>query len=137
VKILIMGLPGSGKTHFARQLLAALPAGAIHYNADEVRATINRHLGFSAYDREHQAYTMGWLCEKVHSTGGIAVADFVCPTPKTRALFGHDCTTVFINTIDAGRFHDTNRMFQRPISPDYTLTDWADSDDLMTRIITP
>ena len=48
-KILIMGLPGAGKTTLARQLAPRL--NAVHYNADDVRANVNRDLGFSETDR--------------------------------------------------------------------------------------
>ena len=44
-KILIMGLPGAGKTTLARHLAPRL--NAVHYNADDVRANVNRDLGIS------------------------------------------------------------------------------------------
>ena len=44
-KILIMGLPGAGKTTLARELAPLLRA--VLFNADEVRKTLNRDLGFS------------------------------------------------------------------------------------------
>ena len=85
-KILIMGLPGAGKTTLARTL-APLLNGVI-FNADEVRAQINRDLGFSPEDRVEHARRMGWMCDRVVEAGGIAIADFICPTPQTRAAFG-------------------------------------------------
>ena len=51
-KILIMGLPGAGKTTLARQLAPRL--NAVHYDADDVRANVNRDLGFSEPDRVEQ-----------------------------------------------------------------------------------
>jgi adenylate kinase family enzyme len=44
-KILIMGLPGAGKTTLAKQL--ALRLNAVHFNADDVRANVSKDLGFS------------------------------------------------------------------------------------------
>ena len=85
-KILIMGLPGAGKTTLARTL-APLLNGVI-FNADEVRAEINRDLGFSPEDRVEHARRMGWMCDRVVEAGGIAIADFICPTLQTRAAFG-------------------------------------------------
>src|SRR5215472_13682202 len=84
-KILIMGLPGAGKTTLARQLAPRL--NAVHYNADDVRAQINRDLGFAEADRVEHARRMGWLCDQVVKAGCFAIADFICPTPATRVAF--------------------------------------------------
>jgi len=110
-KILIMGLPGSGKTTLARKLAPMLNAAL--FNADEVRANISKDLGFSRDDRIEQARRMGWLCDRVVETGGVAIADFICPTPEARVAFG-EAFVVFLNRISEGRFEDTNRMFVPP-----------------------
>ncbi|WP_423906930.1 adenylyl-sulfate kinase [Candidatus Spongiihabitans sp.] len=60
-KILIMGLPGAGKTSLAKELAPLL--NAVHFNADVVRKNINSDLGFSNKDRIEQARRMGWMCE--------------------------------------------------------------------------
>jgi adenylylsulfate kinase len=110
-RILIMGLPGSGKTTLAKLLAHRLQA--VHFNADEVRQNINRDLGFSVSDREEHARRMGWLCDQVAAAGHHAVADFVCPTRTTRAAFG-PAFVIYMNTIRAGRFEDTNALFEPP-----------------------
>lgn len=111
-KLLVMGLPGSGKTWLSKALAPLL--GAVHFNADEVRLNINRHLGFSVADRIEQARRMGWLCDQVTKAGGWAIADFVCPTLETRAAFG-EATVIWVNRITAGRFEDTNKLFVPPV----------------------
>jgi adenylylsulfate kinase len=111
MKILVMGLPGAGKTTFARVLAPMLRA--VRFNADEVRANISKDLGFSLEDRIEHARRMGWLCDRVVEAGGIAIADFVCPTPETRAAFG-EAFVVWIDRISEGRFEDTNKLFIPP-----------------------
>jgi Adenylylsulphate kinase len=117
-KILVMGLPGSGKTTLARLLAPRL--GAVLFNADEVRANINRELGFSHDDRIEHARRMGWLCDRVNDAGHAAIADFICPTPATRAAFG-SAFVIFVDRIREGRFADTNRLFVRPATYDFRV----------------
>jgi adenylylsulfate kinase len=118
-KILVFGLPGAGKTSLSQVL--ALRLGAVHFNADQVREHINKDLGFSPADRIEQATRMGWLCDQVVKAGGTAIADFVCPTFETRAAFmlGGECSLVWCDRIQSGRFADTNRLFQRPTPDNY------------------
>ena len=121
-KILIMGLPGAGKTTLARILAARL--NAVHFNADEVRAHINKDLGFSESDRIEHASRMGWLCDQVVKTGGFAIADFICPTNETRRAFlqGGPALIVWMDRIEKGAFEDTNKMFVRPETFDVHVT---------------
>jgi cytidyltransferase-like protein len=110
-RILIMGLPGAGKTTLANALAPLL--NAVVFNADAVRANLSRDLGFTHPDRIEHARRMGWMCDRVVEAGGTVIADFICPTAETRAAFG-DAFTIWIDRIDAGRFEDTNRMFVAP-----------------------
>jgi hypothetical protein len=110
-KILLMGLPGAGKTTLARDL--APPLRAVVFNADAVRKHLNRDLGFSRADRIEQARRMGWLCDRVAEAGHWAIADFICPTPEARAAFG-PAFVVWLDRIKAGRYADTNALFVPP-----------------------
>lgn len=110
-KILIMGLPGAGKTTLANALAPLL--NAVVFNADAVRANLSRDLGFSHEDRIEQARRMGWMCDRVVEAGGTVIADFICPTAETREAFG-EAFTIWVDRIDTGRFEDTNRMFVPP-----------------------
>jgi hypothetical protein len=113
-KILIMGLPGAGKTTLSHVLARRL--NAVQFNADEVRASINKDLGFSEADRIEHARRMGWLCDQVAKTSGFAIADFVCPTAATREAFlqGGPAFVIWMDRISVSRFPDTNRMFVPP-----------------------
>ncbi|MAJ23168.1 MAG: adenylyl-sulfate kinase [Candidatus Pelagibacter sp. TMED64] len=108
--ILIMGLPGSGKTTLASELAPLINAKRI--NADEVRKTAN-DWDFSEEGRLRQAKRMADLATKYKENGNYVIADFICPTPETRNLFPADYI-VWVDTIKKGRFDDTNAMFVNP-----------------------
>lgn len=121
MKILIMGLPGAGKTTLAEQLQKKLKC--VWYNADEIRNHINRDLGFTDADRIEQATRMGRLCDIVLRADRYVIADFVCPTDETRRAFNSDFI-IWLDTIDAGRFEDTNKVFEKPTYVQLTIDTW-------------
>ena len=116
--ILIMGLPGSGKTTLASELVPLLKAKWL--NADEVRKEAN-DWDFSAEGRTRQAKRMWSKAKEFRDQGNHVVADFVCPTPAARALFPADFI-IWVDTIKEGRFDDTNKMFVKPDKYNYHVT---------------
>jgi adenylate kinase family enzyme len=112
VIIQIIGLPGSGKTTLSKALMEH--TDAIHLNADEVRADLNKDLGFTPEDRKEQARRMGALARLLHAQGRTVIVDFVCPTYETRRLFGKPDYLVWVDRIDESRFADTNKMWEDP-----------------------
>jgi adenylylsulfate kinase len=118
-KILIMGLPGAGKTTLANALAPLL--NAVVFNADAVRTNLSRDLGYSHHDRVEHARRMGWMCDRVVEAGGTVIADFICPTEETRAAFG-EAFTIWLDRIEAGRFEDTNQMFVAPARYDLRVS---------------
>ena len=116
--ILIMGLPGAGKTTLAEKL--ALLIDAKRLNADEVRKAAN-DWDFSEEGRKRQARRMADLALKLKSDGNNVIADFICPTPEARKLFPADYI-VWVDTIKAGRFEDTNQMFVKPEKYNFHVT---------------
>ena len=116
--ILIMGLPGSGKTTLASELVPLLKAKWL--NADEVRKEAN-DWDFSAEGRTRQAKRMWAKAKEFKEQGNHVVADFVCPTPAARALFPADFI-IWVDTIKEGRFDDTNKMFVKPDKYDFHVT---------------
>ena len=118
MKILIMGLPGSGKTSLAK-LLAPM-FNAVWLNADEVRKQDN-NWDFSEDGRRRQSLRMRSLAEGDVGNNRNVVADFICPTEQTRADFDADYT-IWMDTIKEGRFEDTNKMFEAPTKYDFRVT---------------
>ena len=113
-----MGLPGSGKTTLASELVPLLKAKWL--NADEVRKEAN-DWDFSAEGRTRQAKRMWEKAKEFKNLGNNVVADFICPTPAARALFPADYI-IWMDTIKEGRFDDTNKMFIKPEKYDYHVT---------------
>lgn len=122
MKILIFGLPGSGKTTLAKPLAELI--GGVHINADEVRKEYN-DWDFSIQSRVRQAQRMRYLADGVVRAGKVAVVDFVCPMKETREVFAADFT-IWMDTIESGRYDDTNLLFQKPDSVDYHVSAWFD-----------
>jgi len=122
MKILIFGLPGSGKSTLAEPLADLL--GGVWINADQVREEYD-DWDFTPEGRMRQAQRMRFLSDGVVRAGKIAVTDFVCPTETARQAFDPDYT-VWMDTIEAGRFEDTNAMFEKPPQCDYHVANWFD-----------
>jgi GTPase SAR1 family protein len=144
-KILIMGLPGAGKTYFAEKLKRYLeqhgdvmkisPGRVLDYegipgpdfynvkvvwfNADEIRKRFN-DWDFSREGRIRQSLRMFEFAVKC--SGDFVICDFVAPLPEMRNNFKADWT-IWMDTIDAGRYDDTNRAFVPPDVYDFRITE--------------
>ena len=143
VKILIMGLPGAGKTYFAERLkqylednssLATMPTSRLvqmesppsnykskvdWFNADDIRKRFN-DWDFSREGRIRQSLRMAEFAFKC--TGDYVICDFVAPLPEMRHNFKADWV-IWIDTIDAGRYEDTNKAFIPPDVYDFRITE--------------
>ena len=124
MKILIMGLPGSGKTYLAERMQPIL--NAAWYNADKVREMAN-DWDFSPQGRIRQSLRMKNLADYEKSHGRIVICDFVCPTSETKTNFDPDIT-IWMDTIKSGRYEDTNKMFEKPINVDFKVTEMNDTN---------
>lgn len=124
MKILIMGLPGSGKSTFAKRLvedLNALGKSAEWFNADIIRKTFD-DWDFSVAGRERQAERMRKFADDTAAKDKIAVCDFVCPTDKLRSIFNADIV-VWMDTVSKSQFEDTDKIFEEPRHYDYRITE--------------
>lgn len=110
-----MGLPGSGKTTLAVELMKLLAPDAVHLNADAIRK-VNNDWDFSPEGRIRQAKRMRSLADGIIRK--YAIADFVAPLPEMRRIYAPDYT-IWVDTIPAGRFEDTNQVFSAPT--DYNM----------------
>ena len=124
MKILVMGLPGSGKTYLAERMQPILKAA--WYNADIVREMAN-DWDFSPEGRIRQSLRMKNLADFEKNQGRIVICDFVCPTHETKENFNPDIT-VWMNTITSGRYEDTNKMFEKPKNVDYEVMEMNDKN---------
>ena len=142
-KILIMGLPGSGKTYLATALKQYLETASsiktmpmfrtvnmehtpvtYHsqvdwFNADEIRKRFN-DWDFSREGRIRQSLRMAEFALKC--TGDYVICDFVAPLAEQRNNFKADWT-IWMDTIDAGRYADTNQIFVPPDVYDFRITE--------------
>jgi adenylylsulfate kinase len=116
--ILIMGLPGAGKTTLANELSKLIECKRL--NADEIRKAAN-DWDFSEEGRKRQATRMSDAALKIKKEGNNVIADFICPTPAARELFPADYI-IWVDTIKEGRFEDTNQMFVKPEKFNFHVT---------------
>ena len=150
-KILIMGLPGAGKTFLATALKKYIEENSgIHhfpmerainmeyvphnykcsvdwFNADEIRKRFN-DWDFSREGRIRQSLRMAEFALKCSSD--FVICDFVAPLVEMRNNFKADWT-IWVDTIDQGRFDDTNKAFIPPEVYDFRVTEqnadkWAE-----------
>jgi hypothetical protein len=125
--IQVIGLPGAGKSTFAKELADRI--NGIHLNADEVRAELNKDLGFTAEDRIEQARRMGALSRLLSKQGYHVVVDFVNPTKETRDSFGKPDKVVWMNRKPVRDFPDTTAMWETPHNVDLMFDDLTEYTD--------
>ena len=125
-KILVMGLPGSGKTHMSNRLQTELSCA--WFNADAIRKMAN-DWDFTENGRIRQARRMRSIADYEKSCGRTVICDFVCPTELTRFIFEADII-IWMDTIKKGRFEDTNKIFEPPQEYDFKIEHLMSDDEI-------
>jgi len=115
MKILVFGLPGSGKSTFAKHLTDNTEI--VHFNADEIRSLF-KDWNFTERGRLRQAIRMEDLCQIANKH---CVVDFICPFNLYRKNYD---ITIWMNTIQMGKYEDTNKIFEKPDKVDYEIKDY-------------
>jgi len=115
--LLIMGLPGSGKTTLADATAERLRASCfavLRINADVVRG-LHADWDFSREGRIRQAQRLRAAAEA--ACADVVIMDFVAALPEQRDIVAPN-VLVWMNTIAAGRYEDTNAAFVPPARAD-------------------
>ena len=99
--------------------LSGLNATVTWLNADDVRKKYN-DWDFSREGRIRQSLRMLEFALTVNTD--YVICDFIAPIPEMRNNFKADWT-IWMDTIDAGRFEDTNQMFVPPDLYDFRVTE--------------
>ena len=121
-RILIMGLPGAGKTTLAAKLQEFLVNNfktVTWLNADDIREHYN-DWDFSVEGRIRQSIRMRELADKSESY--FVICDFVAPLVEMRVNYAADWT-IWVDTITEGRYADTNKMFIEPDEYDFRVNE--------------
>lgn len=120
-RILVMGLPGAGKTYLAQFIVEYLQAEKKKVgwlNADDVRKEYN-DWDFSEAGRIRQSLRMRSLAD-LKTDVDYVVCDFIAPLTDMRTNFNAHWT-IWVDTIERGRFEDTNKAFVPPLTYDFRV----------------
>lgn len=136
-RILIMGLPGAGKTYLAQRLYGHLLGSGktvTWLNADDIRKQYD-DWDFSTEGRIRQAQRMRTLADQ--SSDDYVIADFVAPLVVMRTTYQAEWV-IWVDTIVESRYQDTNKAFVPPQYIDLRITEqngdyWA--KELALRIV--
>ena len=154
MKILVFGLPGSGKTWLSERLRKHLNNCA-WYNADIIRKCAD-DWDFSLEGRFRQSNRMKSFADFEKKNGRWVICDFIAPTEETRKAFDADYT-IWLDTIKEGRvvtakldelkkiknlpfkadslldskeFKDTNDWFEIPNKIDKRITNFMNDEEI-------
>jgi len=126
MKILVFGLPTSGKTYLAKRLSQRLDCA--WYNADLIRKLAN-DWDFSDAGRLRQSRRMNTFASFESLYGRTVICDFICPTTRTRAQFDADIS-IWMNTTMEGPYQNTNILFEKPTKCTFEIKEYMDATEV-------
>jgi len=85
VLVLVSGLPGTGKTHFSKELSKILPF--VTLESDVLRRVLNKNPDHSKPESKRLFSAIHSLCERLLSEGSSVIADATNLTEKHRQHF--------------------------------------------------
>ena len=122
-RILVMGLPDTGKTTLSKAIVTALSKDhtVLWLNADAVRAQFN-DWDFSTEGRLRQAQRMRDIADEAERLGrtDYVLADFIAPLQQMRDIYDAD-VTIWVDTLPESKYADTNAIFEPPEKYDYRV----------------
>ena len=121
MKILIMGLPDSGKTTLGEKLSKKF--NIPFWDANIVREIYN-DWDFSSLGRERQSLRMRRLAE----IDPISISAFIAPLPGYIRNFFPD-KVIWMDTVKECKYEDTNTLFQSPQKYDVRIVKLGNDDE--------
>lgn len=128
MKILICGLPDTGKTYLTERIIKHID-NICWFNADKVREMVN-DWDFSDKGRIRQSERMKTFADFESKHGRIVICDFVAPTKRTRDLFDADFK-IWMNTHNKSKYENTNKIFEEPTDCNIVIRKYLSDDEIL------
>ena len=128
MKVVVFGLPGSGRSTLARELGRALDAVVL--DEDKLFETLNSDLDRSPQGYVESARRIGWVASAVLDSGVNCVCDLLLPTKQSRDSFRISTREVFaiwMDTIDSSKDANANAMWDilEPVHCNLHISNWC------------
>jgi hypothetical protein len=113
MKVVVFGLPGSGRSTLARELGRALDAVVL--DEDKLFETLNCDLDRSPQGYTESARRIGWMASTILDNGVNCICDMVLPTQLSRKSFRistREVYAIWMDTIDSSKDANANAIWE-------------------------
>jgi len=111
MRILVMGLSGSGKSYLSERLQKHL--NCVWINADTIRE-MTSDWDFSYEGRIRQAKRMKYYSDfELDFNKNIVICDFICAIEDMRTILKPDYV-IWMDTVKSSKYKDTDNVFEPP-----------------------